>query len=66
LSAGAVPPLLIFGHLADHLFLSTHAEDAAARCAHFGAATILSGVARRAASNELRIAFDGDAVLFSR
>lgn len=33
--------------------------------AGFAAATILSGGPRRAASNELRIAFDGDAVLFS-
>ena len=49
-----------------HLFLSTHAEDVrSALDAGFAAATILSGGARRAASNELRIAFDGDAVLFS-
>jgi len=33
--------------------------------AGFAAATILSGGPRRAASNELRFAFDGDAVLFS-
>jgi 5'-nucleotidase len=33
--------------------------------AGFAAATILSGGASRAASDELRIAFDGDAVLFS-
>lgn len=49
-----------------HLFLSTHAEDVrSALDAGFAAATILSGGSRRAASNELRIAFDGDAVLFS-
>ncbi len=49
-----------------HLFLSTHAEDVrSALDAGFAAATILSGGPRRAASNELRIAFDGDAVLFS-
>lgn len=49
-----------------HLFLSTHAEDVrSALDAGFAAATILSGGARRAASAELRIAFDGDAVLFS-
>jgi 5'-nucleotidase len=48
------------------LFLSTHAEDVrSALDAGFAAATILSGGARRAASAELRIAFDGDAVLFS-
>ena len=38
----------------------SHALDAG-----FAAATILSGGARRASSAELRIAFDGDAVLFS-
>ncbi len=49
-----------------HLFLSTHAEDVrSALRSGFGAATILSGGPRRAASHELRIAFDGDAVLFS-
>lgn len=49
-----------------HLFLSTHAEDVrGALETGFAAATILSGGARRAASTELRIAFDGDAVLFS-
>lgn len=48
------------------LFLSTHAEDVrSALDAGFAAATILSGGASRAASEELRIAFDGDAVLFS-
>lgn len=57
------PYLAAFGC---HLFLSTHADDVrSALQAGFGAATILSGGARRAASNELRIAFDGDAVLFS-
>ena len=48
------------------LFLSTHAEDVRnALGAGFAAATILSGGAQRAANAELRIAFDGDAVLFS-
>ena len=57
------PYLAAFGC---HLFLSTHAEDVrSALRSGFGAATILSGGARRAASTELRIAFDGDAVLFS-
>ncbi|MFJ4143772.1 5'-nucleotidase [Pseudomonas sp. NPDC089734] len=57
------PYLAAFGC---HLFLSTHAEDVrSALDAGFAAATILSGGARRAASAELRIAFDGDAVLFS-
>ena len=57
------PYLAAFGC---HLFLSTHADDVrSALRAGFGAASILSGGARRANSNELRIAFDGDAVLFS-
>lgn len=57
------PYLAAFGC---HLFLSTHAEDVrSALEAGFAAATILSGGAQRAASTELRIAFDGDAVLFS-
>ncbi|WP_339512182.1 5'-nucleotidase [Pseudomonas sp. RL_15y_Pfl2_60] len=57
------PYLAAFGC---HLFLSTHAEDVrSALRSGFGAATILSGGSRREASNELRIAFDGDAVLFS-
>src|SRR5471032_2916545 len=48
------------------LFLSTHAEDVrSALDAGFAAATILSGGPHRASSEELRIAFDGDAVLFS-
>ncbi len=57
------PYLAAFGC---HLFLSTHAEDVRrALQAGFAAASILSGGARRADSGELRIAFDGDAVLFS-
>lgn len=57
------PYLAAFG---SHLFLSTHAEDVrSALDAGFAAATILSGGAHRAASAELRFAFDGDAVLFS-
>ncbi len=57
------PYLAAFG---SHLFLSTHAEDVrSALDAGFAAATILSGGASRAASDELRFAFDGDAVLFS-
>jgi 5'-nucleotidase len=48
-----------------HLFLSTHAEDVRSASMPVSAATILSGGARRAPASELRIAFDGDAVLFS-
>ncbi|MDF3932718.1 5'-nucleotidase [Pseudomonas citronellolis] len=49
-----------------HLFLSTHVEDVRSALENgFAAATILSAGARREASDELRFAFDGDAVLFS-
>lgn len=49
-----------------HLFLSTHAEDVrGALDAGFAAATILPGAARERGGDQLRIAFDGDAVLFS-
>ncbi|PKM12859.1 MAG: 5'-nucleotidase [Gammaproteobacteria bacterium HGW-Gammaproteobacteria-3] len=49
-----------------HLFLSTNADDVAkALTAGFAAATILSGSSLRQDSGQLRIAFDGDSVLFS-
>jgi 5'-nucleotidase len=49
-----------------HLFLSTNAEDVAKTlAAGFAAATILSGSSSTSTSEQLRIAFDGDAVLFS-
>ena len=49
-----------------HLFLSANAKDVAnALEAGYAAATILSGAQRKSASEQLRIAFDGDAVLFS-
>ncbi len=49
-----------------HLFLSTNAEDVAkALCAGFAAATILCGPSMENHSDQLRIAFDGDSVLFS-
>lgn len=48
-----------------HLFLSTHADDVKMSLeAGFAAATILSSGKQRD-DDELRIAFDGDAVLFS-
>ena len=57
------PYLVAFGC---HLFLSSHAEDVrSALDAGFAAATLLPGGVRRAESHELRIAFDGDAVLFT-
>ncbi|MEY3808129.1 MAG: hypothetical protein RI893_1105 [Pseudomonadota bacterium] len=49
-----------------HLFLSTNAEDVAkALMAGFAAATILCGPSLIHHSDQLRIAFDGDSVLFS-
>jgi len=47
------------------LFLSTHADDVRRTLqAGFAAAMILPGAANRPDSGQLRIAFDGDAVLF--
>jgi 5'-nucleotidase len=49
-----------------HLFLSTHAEDVRqAIQSGFAAATILSSKVQQTDNLQLRIAFDGDAVLFS-
>ena len=49
-----------------HLFLSANAEDVRnALDAGYAAATILSGTSQQADAKQLRIAFDGDAVLFS-
>jgi len=49
-----------------HLFLSTNAEDVArALDAGYAAATILPSAIGSNVSEQLRIAFDGDAVLFS-
>lgn len=49
-----------------HLFLSTNAEDVVkALTAGFAAATILCGPSLMPHSDQLRIAFDGDSVLFS-
>ena len=49
-----------------HLFLSTHGEDVRNALEHgVAAATLLASAQSRADDNELRFAFDGDAVLFS-
>ena len=49
-----------------HLFLSANAEDVTnALNTGYAAATILSGNSQQADTKQLRIAFDGDAVLFS-
>ena len=48
------------------LFLSSHADDVRQTLeAGFAAAKILPGAPGRAVGNQLRLAFDGDAVLFS-
>jgi 5'-nucleotidase len=49
-----------------HLFLSTNSEDVVnALNSGFAAATILSGTATVVENEDLKIAFDGDSVLFS-
>ena len=49
-----------------HLFLSANADDVTnALASGYAAATILSGVHQSSVAVQLRIAFDGDAVLFS-
>lgn len=49
-----------------HLFLSTNPEDVrSALSANIAAATILPSVSGNQSDGQLRIAFDGDAVLFS-
>jgi len=63
--AGGASPHRYVSAFGAHLFLSTDAEDVkGALDAGFAAATILSG-GTASQSDELRIAFDGDAVLFS-
>lgn len=57
------PYLSAFGA---HLFLSTNADDVRKTLnAGYAAATILSGSSLAKPSDQLRIAFDGDSVLFS-
>lgn len=64
--AGGRNPFTYIPAFGCHLFLSTHAEDVRGTLeAGFAAATILPSGKRRETSDELRIAFDGDAVLFS-
>jgi 5'-nucleotidase len=61
-----VSPYAYISPFGAHLFLSSNADDVAkALGAGFAAATILSGPATSSQSDQLRIAFDGDAVLFS-
>lgn len=62
-----VSPYSYISAFGAHLFLSSNADDVAKTlAAGFAAATILSGPIKTSQSgNQLRIAFDGDAVLFS-
>ncbi len=60
------PPHRYMEALGADLFLSTHDEDVRQTlAAGFAAARILPGCPRASGSGQLRIAFDGDAVLFS-
>lgn len=64
--AGGSSPHRYVSAFGAHLFLSTHPEDVRnALDAGYAAAAILPGGARAREDDELRIAFDGDAVLFS-
>lgn len=61
-----VSPHNYFESFGADLFLSAHAEDVqAALQAGFPAATILPSAARGSSGSQLRIAFDGDAVIFN-
>lgn len=64
--AGGASPHRYVQAFGAHLFLSTHPEDVSqSLAAGFAAATILNGSTVHADDDVLRIAFDGDAVLFS-
>jgi 5'-nucleotidase len=61
-----VSPYSYMSAFGAHLFLSTNADDVAKTLnAGFAAATILCGSSINNHSHQLRIAFDGDSVLFS-
>jgi 5'-nucleotidase len=63
---GGKSPYRYIGAFGCHLFLSTHGEDVRnALNQGVAAATLLASARSRANDNELRFAFDGDAVLFS-
>ncbi len=64
--AGGGSPYRYVAPFGAHLFLSSHAEDVrAALEAGYAAATIMPSMKGANPSDELRIAFDGDAVIFS-
>lgn len=63
---GGEPPYRYMAAFGAHLFLSAHARDVAAALeAGFAAASIIPSRVDASSSGQLRIAFDGDAVLFS-
>ncbi len=64
--SGGESPYRYVASFGAHLFLSTDSEDVRkALEAGYAAASILSGQSESDTSDELKIAFDGDAVLFS-
>lgn len=64
--SGGEPPYRYVAPFGAHLFLSADSDDVrAALEAGYAAATILPAMATQNTSEELRIAFDGDAVIFS-
>jgi len=63
---GGRSPYRYVGAFGCHLFLSTHAEDVRNALDHgFAAATLLPSTPMVTDTEEVRFAFDGDAVLFS-
>lgn len=63
---GGRSPYRYVGAFGCHLFLSTHGEDVSNALNHgVAAAMLLASAQPRVNDNELRFAFDGDAVLFS-
>ncbi len=63
---GGRSPYRYVGAFGCHLFLSTHADDVRSALQHgFAAATLLPSTRAQTDTDEVRFAFDGDAVLFS-
>lgn len=63
---GGRSPYRYVGAFGCHLFLSTHADDVRSALSHgFAAATLLPSTRAQTDTDEVRFAFDGDAVLFS-
>ena len=63
---GGESPYRYIGAFNCHLFLSTHADDVLHALDHgIAAATLLGRPVRADAGGELRLAFDGDSVIFS-